>query len=490
VNRLVQHPLMFFVRLTALVAIAVLSVSYVGRSVSNDEVLAVLPWFWLAMAVHIAPPFVVPRTDILSPPGLASIQGGLAITSMLAAASLSGGPAFSALGFIATQQRIELTRLVMLLLIVTQVSYLFGYYVSSGALFARVLPRVSHRRWDGRRLVVAIVLSSGLFVVVYALFQQQMGGSLFDVSQLARGRAILRSDPENSWMARGIAFGFVPVILLACAAISARSRRMLVVSAVLFVIVALLVSRVGQRGAAAVAGLSILVVFHFLWRRLSVFLIGGLLLFAVVSVNILGEYRQKGTAETSFSEGMSKPVATVATHEDDRQRLTVLGVIMHTFPERHDYLLGESYYGLVASLVPRWLWPDKGKYFVWRDTAIVYNITGLPAPTPMPGVLFANFSWAGVVIGMALLGAFHRGLYRYVEDAPSDPGTALIYIAILGSFTPTLLGVSQTLQWAVPVVVLVLLVSRAPAKQSALAAARTARGASGGLPVVATTVEE
>jgi predicted benzoate:H+ symporter BenE len=161
---------------------------------------------------------------------------------------------------------------------------------------------------------------------------------------------------------------------------------------------------------------------------------------------------------------MSKPVATVATHEDDRQRLTVLGVIMHTFPERHDYLMGESYYGLVASLVPRWLWPDKGKHFMWRDTAIVYNLTGLPAPTPMPGVLFANFSWAGVVIGMALLGSFHRALYRRVEQAPGDPGTALIYIAILGSFTPTLLGISQTLQWVVPVVVLVLLVSRAAPK--------------------------
>lgn len=486
---LLHQPLMFFARVAALVAIAVLSVSYVGRSVASDEVLAVLPWFWAAMAVHIAPPFVVPRTDILSPPGLASIQGGLTISSMLAAASLAGGPAFSALGFIATEQRIELTRLVMLLLIVTQLSYLFGYYVSSGKLFARVLPKVSHRRWDGRRLLVGILLSTGLFVLVYALFQQQMGGSLFDLSELARGRAILRGEPENSWMARGIAFGFVPVILLACAAITARSRRMLVVSAVLFLIVTLLVSRVGQRGAAAVAGLSILAVFHFLWRRLSVLLIGGLLLFAVVSVNILGEYRQKGAAETSFTEGMSKPVASVATHEDDRQRLTVLGVIMHTFPERHDYLMGESYYGLVASLVPRWLWPDKSKYFLWRDTAIVYNLTGLPAPTPMPGVLFANFSWFGVVIGMALLGAFHRGLFRYVQEAPGDPGSALIYIAILGSFTPTLLGVSQTLQWAVPVVVLVLLVSRAPAKPSALDAARTVPEAAAGLPAVA-TVEE
>jgi hypothetical protein len=467
---LLQHPLMTFARVAALVTMAVLSVSWIGLSNQSDEVLEVLPWFWAAMAVTLAPPFVAPRTDIFSPPGLASIQGGLGIGSMLAAASYSGGPAYSALGFIAAPQRMDLTRSVMLLLIVTQLSYLLGYYTSTGKLFVRVFPKVSERRWDGRRLLVVIVASTALFAVVYALFQQQMGGSLFDVSQLARGKQILRNDLSNSWMSRGIAFGFVPVLLLSCAAIAARSRRMLIMSAVAFLIVAVLVSRVGQRGAAAVAGLSILVVFHFLWRRLSVFLIGALLLCAVVSVNILGEYRQKGESETTFAQGVSRPMATVATHEDDRQRLTVLGVIMHTFPERHDYLMGESYYGLVASLVPRWIWPDKSKYFMWRDTAIVRNLTGLPAPTPMSGVLFANFSWAGVVIGMALLGAFHRALYRYVEEAPGDPGTALIYIAILGSFTPTVLGISQVLQWVVPLVLLVFLVSRAAPKSSLPAA--------------------
>jgi hypothetical protein len=466
-SRLLHHPLMVFARCAAVVAVAVASTMYLSGSTSSSEVRAVLPWFCAALLVHIAPPFVAPRTDIFSPPGIVGIQSGLAIGSMLASASVNGEMSFSALGFIPGQQRIELTRSVTLMLIVAQLAYLAGYYLSRGRLFAGVLPTVSDRRWEGRRLVLAIVLSSLVFIVVYALFQQKMGGSLFDVSELSRGKQILRGDQTLTWMSRGIGFGFIPVLLLGCAAIASRSRRMLVVTGVAFLIVALLVARVGQRATAVMAGLSMLVVFHFLWRRVSVFLVGGLLLVAIVSVNILGEYRAKGTADTTLTEGVSRPISSAATHEEDRQRLTVLGVIMHTFPERHDYLMGESYYGLVAALVPRWVWPDKGSYFRWRDTTIVYNLTGLPAPTPLLGVLFANFSWAGVVIGMALFGAFHRSLYRYLEQAPGDPGTALIYVVTLGSFNLTLLGVSQALQWAVPIVVLVLFVSRRAPRERA-----------------------
>jgi hypothetical protein len=489
VNGRAHHPLAIFARSAGVVALALILTVYLSGATRSDELFAVVPWFCAALLVHIAPPFVAPGTDIFSPLGIVGIQSGLAIGSMLASASTNGELSFSALGFMASQQRIELTRSVAVLLIVAQVSYLTGYYLSRGRLFGAILPKVRDRRWDGRRVLVAIALSTLSFCFVYWMFQREMGGALFDVSELSRGKAILREHESLSWMSRGIGLGFVPVLLLGCAAIASRSRPMLIVTGVAFIVISVLVARVGQRATAFTAGLCLLVVFHFLWRRVPVLLVAGLLLVAVVSVNILSEYRAHGVADTTLMEGMSKPITSAAAHEGDRQRLTVLGVIMHTFPERHDYLMGESYYGLVASLVPRWLWPDKAKYFVWRDTKIIYNITGLPAPTPLPGVLFANFSWAGVVLGMALLGAFHRSLYRYVQEAPGDPGSALIYIAILGSFTPTLLGVSQTLQWAVPVVVLVLLVSRAPARQSALHAAGTAQGAPAGLPVVATLEE-
>jgi hypothetical protein len=464
-SRLLHHPLMIFARWAAVLAAAVLLTTYLSGATSNEEVLAVLPWFCVALFVHIAPPLIAPKTDIFSPPGLTSIQGGLAVGSMIASTSVAGGPAFAALGFISTSQRLDLTRAAMLLLIVAQLSYLFGFYASTGRLFQGMFPKVSERVWDARRLIVVIGASTVLFAVVYAIFQQQMGGSLFDVSQLARGKHIVKGDLTRSWMVRGIAFGFVPVLLLGCAAITARSRRLLVVTVISFLLVALLVTRVGQRGIAPVAGLSLLVAFHFAWRRLSVFLVAAALLCAVVSVNILGEYRQSGEAATTFTDGVSSPIVTIAAHEDDRQRLTVLGVIMHTFPERHDYLMGESYSGLVAAFIPRWIWPEKMSQFRWSDTAIVYNITGLPAPTPLAGVLYANFSWLGVVLGMALFGAFHRGLYCYVEGGARDSGSALCYIAVLGSFAPTMLGISQALQWALPVIILIFVATR-PAKSS------------------------
>jgi oligosaccharide repeat unit polymerase len=455
-----QARLRFVGRLSLLVLIALGTLLFLTRQANGDEILAVLPWFCVALVCYIAPPIVSKGTDIFSPPGLVGIQGGLAVTSMIASASVVVVPSFSILGVLPEYQRIALTRSAMTLVIASQLAYLFGYYTASGSFFLRMLPDVSQRRWDGRRLVIALVLTTAIFATVYALFQQRIGGSLFDVSQLARGKQVLRGDSTLSWMARGIEFGFVPVLLACCAAIACRSRTWLILGGIVFLGMALLITRMGQRGAAVMAGMSILLVFHFLWRRIPLVMVLGLLLAVVVGVNMLGEYRTKGRADTEFSEGISSPITTVAAHEQERQRLNVLGVIMYTFPEHRDYLMGESYYALVAVFVPRWLWPEKSQHFLWRDTMIIYNLTGLPAPTPFNGVLYANFSWLGVVLGMGIFGAFHRALNAYRERAPQDPGTVLIYVALLGTVNPTLLGLSQVFQLAVPIVLLVYSVSR------------------------------
>jgi len=379
-------------------------------------------------------------------------------------------------GYMPEAQRVALTQRALVLLIVAQLAYLLGYYGTEGRALSALFPRVSQRSWHGGRLLVCVLITAAAFAVVYALFQARVGGGLFDLSQMSRGKEVLR-DHRLSWMARGIQFGLVPVLLLAAAAMADRSRRLLAVTAAAFLIVALLVNRMGHRGSVVLAAMMIVAMFHFLWRRLSFTFVGALVLVAVVAVNILGEYRRGQAPETTMVEGMSQPLHSAATHEQDRRRLDVLGLILHVFPERHPYLMGESYYGLVAALVPRWVWPDKANHFTWRDTNIVPKLTGFPAPTPYPAALYANFSWVGVLLGMALFGAFHKGLYRYRESAPGEIGTVLVYIAVLGCFSPTLIGVSFTLQFVVPIVGLVYVISRPRLAPVAGAGAAVAVGA-------------
>lgn len=449
-----------WLRLAALVAATVLVLMALFSNARSDEAMAELPWLCCAFVCYLAPAFVSARTDIFSPPGLAGLHGGLATAAMMAMVAQDGGASFTPLGFLPEASRVELVQKAALLMIVAQLAYLFGYYRSSGRVASRVFPSFAGRRWDGGRVLLFTVATALIAAPLYMMFQSKMGSSMLDVTQLRQGKEVITEDPTRSWMVRGVLFSFVPVLLLASAAIIDRSRRLLVLTFVAYLIVAVLVTRLGPRAPAVTGGLIILILFHYLWRRVRLSIVLAMLFSALLLVNILGEYRSRIETDTTLAERMSAPATALAVHEHDRHRLNVLGVILHYFPERQDYLLGRSYVALPLFWIPRWLWPEKLDYFEWRETNIVPRLVELPAPTPFHGVLFANFSWIGVVLGMGLFGAFHRGLALYRESAPRDAGVTLLYSIIAVNFTPTFLGISATIQYALPLTLILYAVTR------------------------------
>src|SRR5207244_4064473 len=115
------------------------------------------------------------------------------------------------------------------------------------------------------------------------------------------------------------------------------------------------------------------------------------------------------------------------------------------------YLLGESWLALAVAPIPRWLWPEKSEFFYWTDTRIAFNVTGIHAPTPFVGILYANLSWFGILVGMFVYGLFHRALYEWLRRHPRDQNVVLMYALVLMYFAPTLLGISAALQYLVPV---------------------------------------
>lgn len=449
-----------WLRLFAMLGLTVLGALLLSRGDASDVTVRVLPWMGGAFLCYLAPVFVSKHTDLFSPPGLVGLQGALATAAMMAMISRDGDVVFAPLGFLPREERIDLARRAATLMIVAHCAYLAGYFRASGDLASRLFPAVGGRRWHGGRLLLAVVVTALVAVPFYLIFQQKAGGAVLDVTQLGRGKEIIKQDPTSTWMVRGIVFTFVPALLMACAAITDRSRLLMVGTLVTFGIAALLVTRLGPRGPAMMVGLVMLGLFHFLWRKIPISVVVGLLLSAVVVVNTLGDYRSTGRVRVGFVEGMSRPAASIAAHESDRNRLNVIGAILHHFPERQDYLLGESYTGLPLFWVPRWLWPNKRDAFVWRGNAIAKRLVGLPAPSPFYGVMYANFSWLGVVVGMSLFGAFHRGLARYRERNATDVGVTLLYMTIGVFFSPTFLGLSATIQYALPLTLLIYVVSR------------------------------
>lgn len=451
-----------WLRLLAVILLTGVWCVFLTDNGKTDEAIAILPWFAVALTCYVAPIVISRKTDLYSPPGLSGLRGALATLAIMAYIGHHGRVSFAPLGFMPEQERIVLARQAAVLLIVAQCAYLAGYYRSTGRVFSRVFPSVAHRQWNGARLLIAIVLTALVVVPIYYQFHNEVGGAALDVTRLGRGKEVIHADAARSWMVRGILLAYVPTLLLVCAALIDRSRFLLVVAALVYLLVAVLVTRLGQRGPAVNVAFIVLILFHFHWRKVRLYVVILSMIAALAVVNVLGDYRSSGTSHVGVVERLSKPNDILVAHERDRGRLNVLGVILHYFPERQPYLLGKSYTALPTAIIPRWLWPDKAKYFKWRSNRIVRQLVGLPAPPPVSGVLFANFSWLGVVLGMALFGAFHRGLFEYRQRSPGDVGVTLLYATTAVVFVPTLAGISVALQFIFPLAVLVYAVSRKP----------------------------
>lgn len=443
-----------FVRLVLFLAgTAAATISLLGET-DRTVIWPALPWMCVSVALYLSPLFVSNSPDLFSPVTQTGAYYGLGLLASLANVVLSGDVQFPGLPHLLESQRVSLLEKICILHIVSFGSYLLGYRLTTGHRIVRFFPDVAGRQWRRSRVLFISVLCLIAFVASYTVFQLRLGRPLYEIRFLQEGKMVWREDPTMSWMLRGVYLGFVPVFFLYVAMLRSPSRLAQIVSVVFFVLLAFLVTRLGQRGAALWVGLALLGLFHYLRRRIPVWLFLGLFGIAMVITNVLGEYRTGGPERTSSMEAYSdqehSPLHALAEHDNDRARLIPFAVVLYFFPEHHGYLFGKSWTALSAVLVPRWIWPDKGITFPWTDGALVWHLIGAPIPTPFPGLLYANFSWAGVVLGMFLWGAFHRGLYAWLCRHPKDPNVVLLYVLLLLFFAPTFLAISATLQYVVP----------------------------------------
>jgi hypothetical protein len=378
-------------------------------------------------------------------------------------------------------QEAELALTVALASCLGQVCYFVGFYHPRwGKAVANLLPRVAGFKWDRARLRLVAGGCFGIFLITYAAFQSKLGGSLLDITRLGEGKAVWRDDATMSWMLRGIQIGFIPIfLLLTYFAARAPHRKLTLRSLIVFTVaglgVGLLVLRLGQRGIVASAFLCVVVIIHYLKRRIPVWFFVAAIFLATTLSNVLLPYRATYLKRGGEDDGPSvvelaqKPASVVADHEAERQRFSALALVFHHFPETHDFLLGRSWFAMIALPIPRWLWPEKADYFVWRDSRIVHNLAGAPIPTSYMGALYANFSWLGLVLGMVLWGIIQAAFYAWLKRAPTDPTVVLLYSILLVFFGLTMLQMSNVLQYVVPIWIIVRFVARrAPATAPAL----------------------
>jgi hypothetical protein len=423
----------------------------------------VIPWFVVLIMLQVAPAMLTARPDLFSPPISGGLTGAFSTLSTLLSFFVAGELRMGLLHSADPSETADVAIRTIMAMIAGTLGHYLGFYSRLGARWHVIFPRMGGLDWSRRRVLLVALIPAAVFVVAYTIFQSRVGVSLFDVTELARGKETWRSDPTLSWMIRGVEMGFVPALLYFTWAAAQRESRRLLVAAVVCVLVGLLVLRLGQRGPLAFGVLIAVIVFHYLRRRISIGVFLAVYFVGVVASNVMYHWRVDDP-ETPRIEAVSQvvddPVQVLTTHEKERQRFITMAYIIEEFPATYPYLLGESWVGMVTAFVPRWIWPEKGESHEWSDNRIVFRISGVPAPTPYIGVLYANFSWIGIVLGTLLLGCFHRGLYEWRLRDPRDPGTNLLYALILIFFAPISMGISATLQYVVPVWLLTRLMRR------------------------------
>jgi hypothetical protein len=433
-------------------------------STDSSDVASLIPYFFVASLLQFLPLFWPTHPDPFAPPALAALMFGPELLGETFSALASGTLRYPYLEELPASVRLELLQKALTLWILGSACYLVGYYLGVGKKrVAALLPNVNGLTWYRGRIQLASAVCIGIFVLTYAFFQNRIQADITDVTALAAGKAVWRDDPSLTWLGRGILLGFIPLLFWIAAAARAPSLRRWIIVAIPSIAVALLASRLGQRSYALMFGFSALIVIHNVHKPFRLSILAALAIVAMLANQIQGEWRGRDIdpyAQRPTMAARMAPDRVLSSYASDRNRLPVIATVMFYIPDRQDYLLGQSFVALLAAPIPKWIWPGKVDYFKWRDSALVGNLHGIPAPTPLQGVLYANFSWLGAAIGMFFWGAFQRGLYEWLLINRKDVNQAMLYAAFALYFAPSSLAIASALQYIVPTWLIIMFVAR------------------------------
>ncbi len=453
---------------------------YLMSGIKDVELQEVTPYFLVAIALQFIPFLVRTTPEGFEPASLASFMTLMALIPGLTAYLANGSVQLNLLPQVSGRTRVELVQTVMIAYSVGTVAYLAGYYQGLGTRLRlwRIFPDVAGGTWRRQRFFHVCAVGAAIFLPAYAYFQSKVGVSLTDFTHLAAGKAVWRTSANGALLLRATAIGFVPIILLVALNFPSFRWGRAIGTLALMVVVSLLTVRIGQRGTAVYCLLNALIIIHFLGRRIPISVLAVIGFLVMVGMNLLGEYRT--TRDDQYTASQVGPTAnfdvttTLAEHEDDRERISSMAVVFYFFPERKDYLLGESWGPVLTTFIPRVLWPEKTYSFMWRETTIIPQLVGAPMPVNYLGLLYANFSWLGVLFGMYGWGAFQRALYEWLLRSSKDRSVVVLYSFAVLYAGPTLLQISGAVGFILPVYVAIRYMRRAPPKAKTQIVARPA----------------
>lgn len=399
------------------------------RSDFNIQIplLPLLGLLLLAIATISAPLLLEPRIDFFAP----------VIIYMLFRVQIIGKPIIqlfkgdysnSQLPYISQNYSYDLLLSALGIVVLGQFFYLFGYY----SRIYRLLPSPKIRLPEflpARRTIGVVLLLVLIFALSYLLIIHEVGNwkRMWDSMGLRRD---IYADIKYLFLPLDILPGLI-LMLLALPSIQKKRFPWWIVPVVLLTIV--LFAATGDRSRIIIPVFELAIFFHYLYRRISgckLALLGFALITIALAVQDLRDttFSGRGVDVTVLEDADYNPVAVAEEFFTRRRSIDLIGVMLYLMPERLPFQFGRTFTNIIFLPIPRSVWPEKP---IIDESGIVGNALmgpsyyGLPVGTE--GVLFMNFHVFGVIVGTFLLGAFHRKLYKLVQNNIGHQGFIILY---------------------------------------------------------------
>jgi len=315
-------------------------------------------------------------------------------------------------------------------------AFLLGHSSSVGPALVRLMPRAdgAWRRTEGLAISGALLVVGTTLVTILV---GRVGLETLTESEYVRG---FEATEGLGLLAGGVMLAQVGLVVLYLT-MAERDRWARLLPLILFVVLALLLFRIGRRRVVLETGLALLTAHHFgvrriRWPLLTVGAVISLLVFAVV-----------GLARAYLAEGFGGMVTRitnefgfVTTRSLMSEPVTILLALtetMYQVPGEEPFRLGRTFFEAFEILVPLPLYPNRplapSQWFVnLIDPAVASAGGGYAYALLAEGYL--NFGIAGALAVSFLEGVLVRCVVTYRRLAPFSKSRILVY-AIAVSLT-------------------------------------------------------
>ena len=312
---------------------------------------------------------------------------------------------------------------------VALLAFLLGHSSPLGPALAEFMPRAdgAWRRSEGLAISGALLAVGTTLVMILV---GRVGLETLTESEYVRG---FEATEGLGLLAGGVMLGQIGLVVLYLTT-AEQERRAPMLPLILFVLLALIMFRIGRRRVVLETGLTLLIAHHFYvrrirWRTLAVGAAASLLVFSVVGLARAYLAEGLGGMITRITEEFGL-VATLGLMSEPVAVLLALTETMYQVPSQEPFWLGRTFVEAFEVLIPLPLHPNRplapSQWFVnLIDPAVASAGGGYAYALLAEGYL--NFGITGALAVSFLEGVIVRGLVTYRRLAPFSKSRVLVY---------------------------------------------------------------